>query len=211
MVSRQAAAEVREFWFGELEDGLAGRQRRRRWFMPDAARDAEIRDRFGHLLAAAQRGGLTDWRSDPADALALILVCDQVSRQVHRGTAEAYATDTLAREVARALIEQGADRAFGCDERAFLYMPFQHAESRFDQHASVGLYVALREEVPPAARREAGSFLRHAREHRDVVLRFGRFPHRNRVLGRPSSPEELAFLEGASSYGQSAPSARPVR
>jgi uncharacterized protein (DUF924 family) len=99
-------------------------------------------------------------------------------------------------------VDAGADRGLALDERAFCYMPFEHAETRLDQHAAVGLYTALRDDTPPGARHLTGDYLRHAQQHRDIVLRFGRFPHRNRVLGRDSTPEEQAFLESASRYGQ---------
>lgn len=198
------ARDVLAFWFGEA-DGLADEAHQRRWFMPDAAVDADVRTRFGHLLPAALRGELDGWLQAPATTLALVIVCDQFSRQVHRGSAEAFATDGLALEAARALVAQGADRSLGLDRRAFLYMPFEHSESRLDQHLSVGLFSALAEEAPADVRGYLEGFLDYAREHRDVVVRFGRFPHRNRILGRPSTAEELEFLETASSYGQASP------
>jgi uncharacterized protein (DUF924 family) len=194
--------EVTDFWFGELHDGLADDQHRRPWFAPDPARDADIRDRFGHLLAAAAGGELVSWLETPDHTLALVIVCDQFSRQIHRGTALAYATDPVALEAARCAVEHGRDADLGFDERAFLYMPFQHSESRLDQHTCVGLFTRLRDDTSPAQRHHADGFLQHARQHRDIVLRFGRFPHRNRILERASTPEELTFLENATSFGQ---------
>jgi uncharacterized protein (DUF924 family) len=201
---REGASEVLEFWFGELSDGFADDAHRRRWFAGDAAIDAEIRERFGPLLTAALDGELAGWAESSDGALALVIVCDQFSRQVHRGTRQAYATDPLALQVALALVEQGTDLELGFDQRAFLYMPLHHSESRLDQHTSVGLYTALSDAAPADLRRHMEGFLHYARDHRDVVLRFGRFPHRNRVLGRPSTPAESAFLETAPGYGQSA-------
>ena len=197
------AGSVLKFWFGEAVDGLADDVHRRRWFVSDPDVDEELRERFGPLLSAAAAGDLDDWTASPEGALALVIVCDQCSRQIHRGTREAYATDPLALGTARAAVERGDDLALGIDQRSFLYMPFQHAESRLDQHTSVGLFTALCDAAPDAARRHVEGFLHYAVDHRDIVLRFGRFPHRNRVLGRPSTAEELVFLETASSYGQS--------
>lgn len=198
--------EVLDYWFGELDGGFADDAHRRRWFTPDARVDVEIRDRFGALLTAARGGELDGWRDGPAEqALALVIVCDQFARHIHRGTAEAYAADPLALATARAVVERGDDRRLAFDQRAFLYMPFEHSESRIDQHTCVGLFSALIEAVPEARRKLAESYLHYARDHRDVVVRFGRFPHRNAVLGRQSTAEELAFLETASSYGQSPP------
>lgn len=198
------ARDVLAFWFGELSDGFADDERRRSWFEADPARDAEIRGRFAPLLARAAAGDLESWRGETRSALALIIVCDQFSRQIHRGTAAAYATDPLALAVAGELVERGADLALELDERAFVYMPFEHAESRVDQHACVGLFSALRDATPSGKRHLTGAFLQHAHRHRDILLRFGRFPHRNAVLGRPSTTDELAFMASAADFGQTA-------
>lgn len=201
--SSTGPADITRFWFGELRDGLANEAQRRRWFMPDPALDAEIRERFGDLLTAALRGELAGWARSPSSALSLVLVCDQFSRQVHRGSRDAYATDPLALQTARRVIERGEDQQLAFDERAFLYMPFQHSESRLDQHTAVGLYLGLRDTASDTQRRHAEGFLKHARSHRDIVLQFGRFPHRNRLLGRQSTAEEEVFLVTARDFGQS--------
>lgn len=195
--------DVLRFWFGELRDGLAADGQRRAWFQADAERDELIRDRFGALLQQAAAGQLESWREEPRSALALIIVCDQFARQIHRGTAAAFATDPLALETARRLVGRGDDLTLELDERVFVYMPFEHAESRLDQHTCVGLFTALRDATPAGQRHLTGTFLGHARQHRDIVLRFGRFPHRNAVLGRTSSREEQAFLADAGDFGQS--------
>jgi uncharacterized protein (DUF924 family) len=190
------------YWFGAQTSGFSATERRERWFGGDSDADAEIVERFEHLIEDAAGGRLDGWLATPQGILAFVLVCDQFSRQVYRGTDRAYATDTLALEVARRAIEAGHDVPLGFDERAFLYMPFQHAESRVDQHTAVGLFSALRDGTPPGQRHLTGSFLRHAQQHRDIVLRFGRFPHRNAVLGRDSTEEELRYLKTASHFGQ---------
>jgi uncharacterized protein (DUF924 family) len=193
---------VNDYWFGTLAAGFSDQDHRQRWFAPDPAVDAEIGRRFGHLIEAAASGALDAWLDSPHGVLAFVLVADQFPRQVHRGTAQAYATDPLALEVARRAIDGGIDGALAFDQRAFLCMPFQHAESRIDQHTAVGLFAALRDATPPGQRHFTGGFLRFAQQHRDIVLRFGRFPHRNSVLGRTSSAEELKFLKTASHFGQ---------
>jgi uncharacterized protein (DUF924 family) len=197
------AREVLDYWFGPLADGFADAAHRRRWFAGGAEMDAEITRRFGDLVAAARAGSLDAWRVDGPSALALILVSDQFSRQVHRATVDAFATDALALDVALALIEQRVDRQFGFDERAFLYLPLEHSERSLHQHASVGLYTLLRDETPAGQRHLTGDYLRHAQQHRDIIQRFGRFPHRNAVLGRASSAEERAFIADSGSFGQS--------
>jgi uncharacterized protein (DUF924 family) len=198
------ADTIIDYWFGATTGGFSDEAHRQRWFAPDAAADAEIRARFGHLIDAAAGGELDDWLASPRGTVAFVLLCDQFPRQVYRGTAQAYATDALALAVARRAIEAGTDGPLGFDERAFLYMPFQHAESRVDQHTAVGLFAALRDATPAGQRHLTGNFLRYAQQHRDIVLRFGRFPHRNGVLGRTSSSEELTFLKTASRFGQQA-------
>lgn len=202
MTDPVAPETVTAFWFGPLENGFATRAQRQRWFTPDADFDDEIHQRFGHLVTDACRGRLNHWLDSPRGLLAFILVTDQFSRQVYRGQAEAYDTDPAALAAARQCVNNGADRQLGLDERAFCYLPFEHAETRLDQHTAVGLYMALRDDTPAGARHLTGEYLRHAQQHRDIVLRFGRFPHRNRVLGRESTPEEREFLESAPSYGQ---------
>lgn len=194
--------QVTAFWFGTLSDGFADAAHRRAWFKSDAGRDADIAHRFAGLLERAAGGALEHWLDSTPGTVAYILLCDQLSRQIHRGTAHAYATDPRALDAARGLVASGADQALAFDERAFVYMPFQHAESRLAQHTSVGLFDALREATDPAHRHHADGFLDHARAHRDIVARFGRFPHRNVLLGRPSTAAELDFLATAGNFGQ---------
>lgn len=201
-IDRRARA-VLEFWFGELHEGFAANPVRESWFNATAERDRTIAERFGELVSAAAANGLSEWRRSPREALALILVCDQFSRQIHRGTPAAFATDALALETAGALVASGDDTVLAFDERVFIYLPFEHAESRLDQHVSVGLFSLLRDLTPPGKKHLTGVFLQHAHQHRDIVLRFGRFPHRNALLGRPSTAEELEFLAEAGDFGQS--------
>jgi uncharacterized protein (DUF924 family) len=193
---------VLSFWFGALEGGFADAGRRRDWFSADPALDASIHERFGALPDAAASAGLDDWLETPRGMLAFILVCDQFPRHLHRGRAAAFTFDALALAVARGGIDCGFDLALDLDERAFFYLPFEHSERLLDQHLAVGLFTALRDATPAAQRQLTGAWLRHAQQHRDLILRFGRFPHRNAALARESSPLELDYLGTASDFGQ---------
>jgi uncharacterized protein (DUF924 family) len=195
-------AVILNFWFGALHDGLADSTHRNRWFRGGTDLDGEITERFGHLIEAAASGQLDQWLESPDGIVAFVIVCDQFPRHVHRGSAAAFAADPLALEVARDAVDQRRDLALALDQRAFLYLPFEHSESVVDQHTAVGLFARLRDDTPQASRHLTGDYLRHAHQHRDLVLRFGRFPHRNVTLGRASTPEEETFLRSASAFGQ---------
>lgn len=188
------AEAVLEFWFGTLESGFASQDVRSRWFEQSDAFDAQITARFAPLLRAAVAGALDHWRNSARRALAFIVVNDQFSRQIHRGTADAFATDAQALATARTGIELGFDGYLDFDERAFFYLPFEHAESIADQDESVRLFTALRDATPKGFRHLTGDYLRHAQAHRDTIARFGRFPYRNQALGRVSTAEERQWL-----------------
>lgn len=196
------AMDVLDYWFGDLDDGFADQDHRQRWFQGGTAADREIAQRFGFLIERATTGKLDHWLDSAEATLAFILVCDQFSRQVFRGSPRAFATDPLALEVARSAIDARQDQGLAWDHRAFLYLPFEHSESAVDQHTAVGLFTQLRDTTPQGYRHLTGAYLRHAHQHRDIILRFGRFPHRNSALARESSSAELAYLEDASSFGQ---------
>lgn len=165
-----------------------------RWYAKDPALDAEIRDRFEATHHAAARNELTGWMSDWQGSLALLLLLDQFPRNIWRGSAHAFATDPLARQIARAALEAEQDRAAPTELRVFFYLPFEHSEQFVDQQLCLTLCEALDH--------EAGSDLaRWARLHHDIIARFGRFPHRNRALGRASNPEEQAYLDGGGFTG----------
>ncbi len=198
------AETLLEFWFGELTGGFADDAHRSRWFAGGEAFDQECRVAFGSLAARAADGELGDWLGEPRSCLAFILLCDQIPRNIHRGQALAFATDGPALNASRAGIGAGLDRQLAFDERCFFYLPFEHSENLVDQHTCVGLFTALRDETPEGQRHLTGSYLRFAQQHRDIIQRFGRFPHRNAVLGRTSTPEELDYLKTGSDFGQSA-------
>lgn len=202
------ARGVREFWFGELPlspEALAARMDF--WFGEDASklavRDAEIRARFGELVERAAGGRLESWADGPRRRLSLILLLDQFPRNIYRATAQAFAYDSKALALTLSGMQSGADAALDPVERIFFYMPLQHAESREVQDESVAACRRLLAEAPGELRPSFASVLEHAGRHRSVIERFGRFPHRNRILGRESTPAEEAWLsESGERFGQ---------
>jgi uncharacterized protein (DUF924 family) len=182
------ARAVLRFWFGDDDDAV-----RADWFRQRDDFDREIDQRFGAEIEAALRGRLQDWDADRDARLALVLLLDQFTRNVFRGTPRAFAGDALARAVARRMIDAGQDRELPPLRRWFVYMPFEHAEDLALQDEAVRLFGALCQEASPHAQSLAGA-LDYAERHRAVIRRFGRFPHRNAVLGRASTAEESAFL-----------------
>jgi uncharacterized protein (DUF924 family) len=176
-----AAREVIDFW------RAAGKSR---WFAKDPAFDRTFRERFASLYAAAAAGELLAWAATPEGALGLILLLDQYPRNSFRGTARMYATDAMARERADAAIQAGHDRCVPAELAMFVYLPFGHSESLADQERSVEL-----------ARRLGAPHLEHAEHHRDIVREFGRFPHRNAILGRLSSAAEQRYLSNGGYQG----------
>ena len=181
-------AAVLSFWFG-TEDRVDGR-----WFRRSDAFDREIATRFGASMAAALAGRLDDWAAQPAGTLALILLLDQFTRNVHRGTPQAFAGDPRALALARQLVASGGHRQLPPLQRWFVYMPLEHAEDPARQQQCVALFEALAAEAGPHGDALAGA-LDYARRHRDVIARFGRFPHRNAILGRANTPDEETFLQ----------------
>ena len=183
MVSESDFREVLDFWFG-LEAGPS----RAQWFRKDAAFDAEIRARFGELHAAAARRELEAWRASPEPMLALVIVLDQFSRNLYRGDARAFAQDDHALDCARQALARRDDLGLLPVQRQFLYLPFEHSERLADQETGVELMRSL------DAFEETRGISEWAVRHRDIVARFGRFPHRNAAVGRASTAEEAEFL-----------------
>ncbi|MCB9688746.1 MAG: DUF924 domain-containing protein [Alphaproteobacteria bacterium] len=189
------AADVLISWFGTADlRALPDEEHRRRWYAGGDALDAEIRQRFGALLDDPE--ALAGWEGEDG-RLAAIVVLDQFSRNAFRGTARAFATDGLALALARELVARGGERGFGVHQRGFAYLPFMHAEELAAQDQALALYERLAADHPSAA-----ANLDYAKRHRDIVVRFGRFPGRNPALGRPDTAEELAWLEaGGDTFG----------
>jgi uncharacterized protein (DUF924 family) len=175
--------EVLEFWFGEPRGA-----RRRQWFEKDPAFDAQIRARFLPLHEALALGDPAYWLDDAQRCLARIVVLDQFPRNMFRGSPRAFATDPLALQAAHHALAQGYDRRLLPVERMFVYLPFEHSEALAHQERACELC------QPLAAFAETHDIYRYALAHRDIIARFGRFPHRNAILGRASTPEELEFL-----------------
>jgi len=169
------ALSVTKFWRDAGEDA---------WFEKNEAFDADFRDRFLDLHYAAARRECDDWSDYAEGSLALMILLDQFPRNCFRGTGHMYATDPLAKHFAQKAVTAGHDLALEPKIRVFLYLPFEHSELLADQEKSVELTMA-----------NAPDDLKYAEEHRDIIRRFGRFPHRNKMLGRETTPEEKAFLD----------------
>ena len=178
------AGEILDFWFGELTPAD--------WFSGGKELDERIRDRFSDLYLQLSQETPQVAMTDPEAALAAIIALDQFPRNMFRGTPEAFATDHKALALARNALQRGFDQGMTPEQRQFLAMPLMHSETLDDQHRCVEIFRDIGNE----------DALKYALEHRDIVERFGRFPHRNRALGRDSSEAETAFLQGHKGYGQ---------
>lgn len=176
-----SAAEVVAFWRD------AGQVK---WFNGGPAFDTDCRERFQAAHLSAARGELVDWLNDAESSLALLILLDQIPRNIYRDSGHAFATDGLARRYAREAIKAGHDAHCEASLRGFFYLPFEHSESMADQHRSVELFAAL----------DNHTMYEFALKHREVIEKFGRFPHRNAALGRTSTPDELAWLAAGGGF-----------
>jgi uncharacterized protein (DUF924 family) len=199
-----AARLVRDFWFGKLPLSVQGlNQRLALWFPGDESasvvrdHDEAIRARFGDLAEQAALGELASWADSPRRCLSLIILLDQFPRNIYRGTARAFAGDEQALAVTLSGMQSAADGALDIVERIFFYMPLQHSEVREVQDESVAAYRRLLMEAPQELRGAFEDTLKWAEKHRSIVERFGRFPHRNRVLARVSTAAEEAWLRAS--------------
>lgn len=197
-----SAEEILEFWFGdETDDATAAQQKADLWWGKNTQTDQEIRARFTELVERAAAGKLNDWGAAPRGRLALILLTDQFPRSIYRDSTGAFAHDAKALEICLGGLEWGFDRSLRPIERVFFYLPLEHAESIQHQERSVALFRQLLGDVVDDQKRVFEEFFDFAVRHREIIARFGRFPHRNKILGRESTPEELAFLrEPGSSF-----------
>jgi uncharacterized protein (DUF924 family) len=177
-----------EFWFAP-ERASERDQFRNIWFQATPEFDAALAERFRDDYDCAAAGACEPWRDAPQTCLALLLLLDQLPRNLFRNSPRAYATDAAALETASEAVARGYDRAVAPVRRCFFYLPFEHSESLADQETSMRLYAALPEHP------DKGAFVEAARRHHEIIGRFGRFPHRNGVLGRPSTAEERDFLQ----------------
>lgn len=179
--------DVLDFWFTDRVQALC--------FERNEAFDAELRERFGAAVAAAQTGGFEDWRQAPESALALVILIDQMSRNVYRGAPQAFAGDARGLAIAEQAVAAGFDRDLEFPRRRFFYLPYCHSEDPAMQKRALALFGALAAGCAAEHNVEAAVQLYYAARHAEIIFRFGRYPHRNAVLGRASTPEEEAFLE----------------
>lgn len=197
---------VLSFWFGlSRNDPARAEEMLPRWFSAEPVLDAEIRAQFRPLYDQAIAGDLAEWEQTARGVLALILLLDQFPRNMFRGKPQAFAGDAMSQRLCLDGIEQGLDEQLSPVERGFFYMPLQHAEIEHVQDVSVQQYERLLRESEPEWKPLIRGMLKYAHEHRDIIRRFGRFPHRNGVLGRQSTAEENDFIrDGGPDYGQAA-------
>jgi uncharacterized protein (DUF924 family) len=184
----EQAQDVLDYWFGTRGSAEHG-SFREMWFEKREATDSEIARRFSALIERALRGEFESWAADPLSALAQILLLDQFTRNALRDTPRAFAGDPRALNAATAMVGSRQDETLPFEQRLFVYMPFEHAENLPSQDESVRLFTRLMGDTP-----DPHDLMKYARRHREVVQRFGRFPHRNAILSRQSTPDELAFL-----------------
>ena len=187
---------ILRFWFGTATDDVeVAEECGKLWWKKNPQADAGIRERFSAVLDAAANGQRDDWLQDASGRLALIILTDQFSRNMYRDTPRAFATDNLALSWCKDGLEAGADRSLRPIERVFFYVPLEHSESIENQNRCVALFTALAASASEAQRKLFDGYVDYAVRHRDIIQRFGRFPHRNAILGRQSSAEELEFLQ----------------
>lgn len=187
--------KVLEFWFGsEGNDAQVSAAKGALWFGKSDATDLQIEEQFGALVRQAGSGELNGILKTAQDRLAVIILLDQFTRNIYRGRPECFASDPLALQLALEGLEKGEDRQLRPIERVFLYLPLEHSEELAMQNRSVELYAELMEEVPADWRKTFAGYHDYAVRHREIILRFGRFPHRNAILGRDSTAEEKEFL-----------------
>lgn len=191
----KTANDVLSYWFGDIESADYPIQRSDLWWGKDDAVDADIKAQFSETLVAAAAGKLADWKDTPRGLLGHIILLDQLSRNMHRNSPAMYALDHEAQDLVMLALENDTHLALTAIERPFLYMPLMHAENVALQRLCVRLFAQTVRHAPPAGVKGAEYVLGYAKQHEVIVERFGRFPHRNEILSRTSTPEEIAFLK----------------
>lgn len=194
--------DVLGFWLGTpARDHDSFMKKVQRWFRGDKALDAEIRSRFGDEVQRARDGAYDEWVKTPRGRLALIVLFDQFTRNLHRGTPRAYENDARALALAEAGLDRSEDAALSFEEKMFFYMPLGHSEDIARQERNVALMEAAANQAPAGMEKAWGAAPGHARGYLEQIRRFGRFPHRNAILGRTCTQEEMAFLDSPSTNG----------
>jgi uncharacterized protein (DUF924 family) len=195
----ETAASIHDFWFGKdfaaANDSQVAERQAKLWWGKDAQIDAAMGQRFAPLLEQAAMGTLDTWAASAGGLLSLVLLTDQFSRNIHRGKPQAFAADPLARRLAHQGLLSGATASLRPIEQVFMLLPFEHSEDLVEQQLSVREFEALAKSAPEPERKRMDGYLDYARRHLEIIARFGRFPHRNAILGRASTPEEIKFLQ----------------
>lgn len=195
--------EIIEFWFGEIRDGLCVEDRNEFWFMPDKQTDLTIKNDFEYLVLKAADGKLSDWKSSPEGSLSLILLLDQFPRNIYRGTPNAFQFDEHAKRICKAGLLEGMDKELVLIQKCFYYMPLVHSENIDDQNLYMDLHSRMKSTAGDIQLNQINHSLNYAGIHRDIIKRFGRFPHRNKIMNRKSTQAELDFLsDEGHSFGQ---------
>jgi uncharacterized protein (DUF924 family) len=186
---------ILDYWFGDLDNhGMCPQAQHALWFQSRPVTDREISDRFGANIVRALDGELDHWYESDAGAIALLLLLDQFTRNTGRGTTRAFAGDPAALTLAKRMVQEGRDRKMPTIYRVFVYIPFEHAENLEAQEEGIALLAQLAGQCDPGVQSAIENFHRYACAHRDVIARFGRFPHRNAILKRQSTAQELEHL-----------------
>ncbi|TLU65133.1 DUF924 domain-containing protein [Thalassotalea litorea] len=194
---------VLHFWFSELSNELSPKSQAELWYAATVQQDKEIEDKFAYLIERAGSEQLSDWQNTPKGSLALIILLDQMPRNIHRGSAQAFAYDALALQYCLDGIDKGHDQSLCLIERCFYYHPLEHSESLTMQNLCLLKFNELEDEYFLDEHiKVIQNSLQFAKEHADIIAKFGHFPHRNKVLKRKSSAEEMEYLKTAKRFGQ---------
>jgi uncharacterized protein (DUF924 family) len=199
-MDRDVLDAIHAYWFGDPPESPASEARVKTWFQPTPEIDAHIRETWGRYLDEAQA---TDWEMDALSRrqqVGLVILLDQFPRQIHRDSGKAFAYDPKARQIAAELVANGKWRDFPIAEQTFLFLPLEHSENIADQDLAVMYFAEYAVAAPEAAKAGVRNALDYATKHRDIIRKFGRFPHRNAALGRASTPEEVEFLKGGRGF-----------
>ncbi|WDE06854.1 DUF924 domain-containing protein [Thalassomonas viridans] len=203
MDKQQEVNAVLDFWFGEIENELSDGQHQELWYQGSEALDNKIKQDFFSLYQKVMAKELDHWQQDARGSLALVILLDQLPRNMFRGTARAFASDELALQICKAGIKQGLDLQLSLVERVFYYHPFQHSESLAEQQTSVDVFIGMLEQYrQPEHVKVIENSIHWAREHLAIIRQFGRFPHRNKAQQRASTAQELEYLKSGFKFGQ---------
>ena len=197
-------SKIISYWFGELDDaGFSQELQKKKWWSGSSEVDLEISHQFGHLVEEALRRGLKHWKNSEQGRLALILLLDQFTRNIYRGTERAFSGDHRALKICKLGLSEKTDLALPIEHRVFFYMPLEHSENLDDQELCIRMLSSLKREAPANKQKVIDDYIGFAEQHRDIIKRFGRFPHRNSILNRTNTREESTYLNGDhASFGQ---------